>query len=324
MSRLPIGVIGVGALGRHHARHLAASPLAHLVGVHDIDPEQGHRVADACGTTYFPDAASLLKRVEAVTIAVPTAAHAEVGLRALAEGRAVLMEKPLAATLAEADALVELADRKGVLLQVGHVERYNRAIRAARPLLEDPRYLESDRLAPFQVRGTDVAVVLDLMIHDLDLILSLTGGVAVSEVRASGVAVLSAHLDMANARVEFANGAVANVTASRVARERVRHLRIFQPNGYISLDLAAGQGKFLRLRDGWRESGGSTLAEIAEQVPLDAPEADALALELGAFVDAIRGGGTGNVSGAEGRAALALALAVTEAVQRRSPATLIR
>ena len=323
MSRLPIGVIGVGALGRHHARHLAASPLATLVGVHDIDHEQGRRVAEACGTRFFPDPETLLAEVEAVTIAVPTPAHAEVGLLALGAGRAVLMEKPLAASLEEADALVACAERRGVPLQVGHVERYNRAVRAARPLLQDPRYLESDRLAPFQVRGTDVAVVLDLMIHDLDLILYLTGGAPVSEVRASGVAVLSPHLDMANARVEFASGAVANVTASRVARDRVRHLRIFQPNGYFSLDLGAGQGKFLRLRDGWREAGGSTLQEIAEQVPLEAPDADALLLELESFIGAVHGGTDGIVSGAEGRAALALALAVTEAIQRRSPATLI-
>jgi len=320
MVRLPVGVIGVGALGRHHARHLAASGNATLVGVHDIDAVQGRAVAQDCGTRFFPDAEALLAAVEAVTVAVPTPAHAEVGLRALARGRAVLMEKPLAASLAEADALVAASARRGVPLQVGHVERYNRAVRAALPFLEDPRYLESDRLAPFQTRGTDVAVVLDLMIHDLDLILHLTGGAPVSDVRASGVAVLSPHLDMANARVEFATGAVANVTASRVARERVRHLRIFQSNGYFSLDLGAGQGKFMRLREGWRESGGNSLAEIMELIPLDAPAADALALELESFISAVRGEPGAIVSAAEGRAALALALTVTEAIQRPSAA----
>ena len=222
-------------------------------------------------------------------MAVPTPVHAEVGLQALEGGRAVLMEKPLAVSMAEADALVGASERRGVPLQVGHVERYNRAVRAARPFLEDPRFLESDRLAPFQSRGTDVAVVLDLMIHDLDLILHLTGGAPVSDLRASGVAVLSPHLDMANARVEFASGAVANVTASRVARDRVRHLRIFQPNGYFSLDLGAGTGKFMRLREGWRESGGNSLHEIVEQISLEAPAADALALELESFIRAVRG-----------------------------------
>lgn len=320
MARLPVGVIGVGALGRHHARHLAASATATLVGVHDIDVAQGRAVADACGTRFFPDADRLLAAVEAVTVAVPTPAHAEVGLRALEGGRAVLMEKPLAVSLAEADALVGASERRGVPLQVGHVERYNRAVRAARPFLEDPRFLESDRLAPFQSRGTDVAVVLDLMIHDLDLILHLTGGAPVSDLRASGVAVLSPHLDMANARVEFATGTVANVTASRVARERVRHLRIFQSSGYFSLDLGAGEGKFMRLREGWREAGGNSLAEIVEQIPLEAPDADALALELESFISAVRGEPGPVVSGAEGRAALALALAVTEAIQRRPAA----
>lgn len=321
MARLPVGVIGVGALGKHHARHLAASSQASLVGVHDSDAARGRSVAEACGVPFYPDLDALLSAVEAVTVAVPTPAHAGVGLHALGRGRAVLMEKPLATSLAEADALVSEAERRGVPLQVGHVERFNRALRAARPHLEEPRYLESDRLAPFQLRGTDVAVVLDLMIHDLDLILHLTGGAAVRDVRASGVAVLSPHLDMANARVEFDSGAVANVTASRMARERLRRLRIFQSNGYLSLDLGAGSGEFMRLREGWREAGGNRLEEIVERVVLDAPEADALALELESFVQAVRGGTETVVTGAEGRAALALALRVTEAVQAPSAAS---
>ncbi len=316
MAALPVGVIGVGALGKHHARHLAAAEDARLVGVHDADPDRGREVAESCGTRFYGDLDALLRDTEAVSIAVPTPLHAEIGLRALASGHAVLMEKPLAATLLEADALVDEARRRGVPLVVGHVERFNRAIRAARPYLNDPRYLESDRLAPFQPRGTDVAVVLDLMIHDLDLILHLTGGSAPVDVRASGVAVLSPHLDMANARVEFPTGAVANVTASRMARERVRRLRIFQPDGYLSLDLGDGTGDFMRLRDGWRESGGQRLEEIVERVVLTAPEADALGLELASFVRVAGGHEESVVTGAEGRAALALALEVTEAVRR--------
>ncbi|HEU5217307.1 MAG TPA: Gfo/Idh/MocA family oxidoreductase [Gemmatimonadales bacterium] len=316
MAALPVGVIGVGALGRHHARHLAQAANARLVGVHDLDPVRGRQVAEGCGVRFYDDLDALLSAVEAVSVAVPTPAHAEVGIRALARGRAVLMEKPLAASLEEADALLEAASRSGVPLVVGHVERFNRAVRAARPYLGDPRYLESDRLAPFQPRGTDVAVVLDLMIHDLDLILHLTGGSAPVDVRASGIAVLSAHLDMANARVEFPTGAVANVTASRMARERVRRLRIFQPDGYLSLDLGDGTGEFMRLRDGWRESGGQRLEEIVERVILTAPDADALALELASFVRVAGGAAESVVTGVEGRAALALALEVTEAVQR--------
>jgi predicted dehydrogenase len=314
-TRLPVGVVGVGALGRHHARHLAALEGAELVGVYDADGDRAGAVAAEVGTAAFTDLDALLGRIEAVTVAVPTPAHAAVGLHALGRGVAVLMEKPLASTLAEADALIAAAARGGVQLQVGHIERYNRAVRAAEPYLHGPRYIESQRLAPFQPRGTDVAVILDLMIHDLDLVLHLTGGGAATEVRASGLSVLSPHLDLANARVEFANGAVALATASRVSRERVRRLRLFQPNGYISLDLAGGGGEFMRLREGWRPGTGAELADVVERVELEAPAADALALELGSFVHAVRGERDVVVRGEEGRAALALALQVADAIR---------
>jgi predicted dehydrogenase len=315
MQPVPVGVIGVGALGRHHARHLAAFPEARLIGVHDIDRGRGGAVAQTVGTTFYSDLDRLLADVEAVTVAVPTAVHAEVGLQAIDRGRAVLMEKPLATSLSEADALIAAAARRGVPLQVGHVERFNRAVRAARPYLGEVRYFESTRLAPFQPRGTDVAVLLDLMIHDLDLVLHLSRDSAISDVRASGTTVLTPHLDIANARVEFAGGAVANITASRVARERVRRLRLFQSNGYFSLDLAAGTGVFMRLRQS-RPSAPNSLEDLVEVVPLAAPESDALGEELASFVRSVRGRPEAVVSGAEGRAALALALRVGEAVAR--------
>jgi len=320
-ARLPVGVVGVGALGIHHARHLASIAEVELVGVYDAAPARATQVANQVGTTAYRDLDRLLSKVKAVTIAVPTPAHAEVGLLALERGIAVLMEKPLAATVAEADRLIAAAERRGVPLHVGHIERFNPAIRAASPYLDHPRYIESNRLAPFQPRGTDVAVILDLMIHDLDLILHLTGGAEAVEVRASGVAVLSPHLDMANARVEFANGAVANVTASRMARERVRKLRIFQPTGYLTLDLAAGHGEFIRLKRDWRPGQGTRLEEIAERIALVAPEADALELELRSFVSTVLGEPATVVTGREGRAALALALQVAEAVAQ-SPVSL--
>jgi predicted dehydrogenase len=316
-TRLPVGVIGVGALGQHHARHLARLDDVRLVGVYDVDPARSAKIAGEQGTTAFDDVADLLAQVEAVTVAVPTPAHAEVGIRALGQGVPVLMEKPLAATLEEADSLIAAAKRQRVQLQVGHIERYNRALRAAEPYLDGPRYIESLRLASFQPRGTDVAVVLDLMIHDLDLVLHLTGSEA-TEVRASGLPVLSSHLDIANARVEFANGAVALATASRVARERIRRLRLFQPNGYFSLDLATGGGEFMRVRNGWQPGTGRELADVVERIVLEAPEADALALELQSFVHAVRGQREVVVRGEEGRAALALALRVSDAV-RTSP-----
>jgi predicted dehydrogenase len=314
---LPVGVIGVGALGRHHARHLADMPGARLVGVSDRNPERAREVAAELGTRAL-ELDRLLEEAEAVTIAVPTAAHAEVGLHALARGVPVLMEKPLAATLAEADRLLAAAEAGGLQLQVGHIERYNRALRAAEPYLDGPRYIESQRLAPFQPRGTDVAVVLDLMIHDLDLVLHLTGGADATEVRASGLSVLSSHLDIANARVEFPNGAVALATASRVSRERIRRLRLFQPSGYFSLDLASGGGEFMRLRNDWRPGSGTQLSDVVERIVLEAPEADALRLELQSFVHAVRGDREVVVGGEEGRAALALAFRVADAV-RTSP-----
>ena len=312
---LPIGVVGIGALGRHHARHLASLDEATLVGVYDTDLDRGRAVAEELGTRAFPGLDALLDCVEAVTVAVPTPAHAAVGLRALERGVPVLMEKPLAATVEEADTLIGAAERGGLQLQVGHIERYNRALRAAEPYLNGPRYIESLRLAPFQPRGTDVAVVLDLMIHDLDLVLHLTGGAEATEVRASGLALLSSHLDLANARVEFANGAVALATASRVSRERIRRLRLFQPNGYLSLDLASGAGEFMRVRGDWRPGTGQALSDVVERIELQAPEADALRLELRSFVHAVRGGREVVVSGVEGRAALALALRVADAVR---------
>ncbi len=318
-ARLPVGVVGVGALGRHHARHLATMDDTRLVGVFDIDLATGRAVAAELGTTATRSLDELLRQVEAVSIAVPTTDHAVVGLEVMRHGIPVFIEKPLAATLDEADDLVDAADAAGVQLQVGHIERFNRAIRAATPYLDGPLYLESHRVAPFQLRGTDVAVVLDLMIHDLDLMLHLTGGAEALEVRASGIAVLSPHLDIVNARVEFANGAAANATASRLARDRVRRLRLFQPSGYLSLDLAAGSGTFMRVRADWRPGNGIRLEDVVEHVPLEAPEADALRLELESFVHAVRGDRQAVVTGHEGRQALALATQVAEAVER-SPA----
>jgi predicted dehydrogenase len=309
-------VIGTGALGRHHARHLATLEGVDLVGVADTDPVAGERVATEVGTRYFADTDDLLARVRAVSVAVPTSVHQAVGRQALGRGVAVLMEKPLTATLEEADDLVALAEAEALPLAVGHIERFNRAVRAAGPFLDGPRFAEAERVAPFTVRGTDVPVVLDLMIHDLDLVLHLFGGREASEVRAVGVPVLSPHVDIANAWVEFGGGAVANVTTSRLGLKRERKLRLVQPSGYFSLDLAAGTGVYFRLRKGWTPGGGTALEEAVEMVPLEAPEGDALRMELEAFVGAVRGEGRVAVSGAEGRAALALALRVTEAVRR--------
>ncbi len=316
---LPVGVAGVGSLGQHHARLYAALPGSRLVGVFDVVPQRAAEVAGRYGARAYSSLAALLGDVEAVSVVVPTAAHHEVGLEALARGRHVLVEKPIAATLEQARELVAAAARAGVLLQTGHVERFNRALRAAAPYLSSPRFIESDRVAPFAARGSDVAVILDLMIHDLDLVLSLVKEPVV-DVRASGIGVVTPSVDIATARIEFASGAVANLTASRLARERVRKLRIFQPSGYFSLDLAAGKGEHLRLKpDAARAlaEGATDLARLVDRVVLKAPDAEPLALELANFVHAVRGTEPPAVTGEDGLSALALAFRVMEAVGRQ-------
>ena len=316
MSSRPVrvGVIGTGALGYHHARLLRRLAGAELVGIYDLDPDRAAHVARELDTTAFATLDELLERIEAASVVVPTPAHTAVGVEVLKRGIAALIEKPLADTVSGAEQLVRRATAAGVVLQVGHVERFNRAVRAAGPYLDEPRFLQIERLAPFQPRGTDVAVTLDLMIHDLDLVLELVGA-EVTEVRATGVPVLTPHVDIANARVEFANGAVANITASRVSRERTRRLRIFQPTGYFSLDLAQGGGHFYRLKPGWQDMGAKRLEDIVEHVKLEAPEAEPLRLELESFVRAVRGESEVVVSGAAGLQALQLATRVAEAVQ---------
>ena len=321
LGTLRVGVVGTGALGFHHARLLRRMPGVEFAGIYDVNPARAAEVARELETVAHPGLEALLARVDAVSIAVPTSVHTEVGLVVLEHGLPALIEKPLADSLAGAERLVAAAARAGVVLQVGHVERFNRAVRAAAPYLDAPRFLQTERLAPFQPRGTDVAVILDLMIHDLDLILELVRA-EVKEVRATGIPVLTPHVDIANARVEFANGAVALVTASRISRERTRKLRIFQGSGYFSLDLAKGSGHFYRLKQGWQAMGAQRIEDIADHVSLTAPEAEPLKLELESFLQAVRGESEVVVSGAAGAQALALAWRVAEAVQASPLATL--
>ena len=325
MSDAPVrvGVIGTGALGYHHARLLRRMPGAEFAGIYEKNPERAAQVAKELETVAHPSLEALLDRVDAVSVVVPTSVHTEVGLAVLSRGLAALIEKPLSDTVAGAEALVRKAAEHGAILQVGHVERFNRAVRAAAPYLDEPRFLQTERLAPFQPRGTDVAVILDLMIHDLDLVLELVSA-EVHEVRATGVAVLTPHVDIANARVEFTNGAVALVTASRISRDRTRKLRIFQPTGYFSLDLAAGGGHFYRLKENWQALGAKKIEEIVEPQRLEAPEAEPLKLELESFLQAVRGAGDVVVSGAAGLQALQLAFRVADAIQASPLAALSR
>jgi predicted dehydrogenase len=317
------GVIGAGGLGQHHIRHLRDLPGSAFAGFHDTSPVRAAAIASELGVPAFADLDSLLDVVDAVTIVVPTPAHFEVAQRVLGRGIHALIEKPLAATLEEADAMLATARAHGALVQTGHIERFNRAIRAALPYVDSPRFIESDRLAPFNPRGADVAVVLDLMIHDIDLVHTLVRGNATS-VAAVGVPVLTPFVDMANARLTFESGAVANITASRVSRERMRKIRIFQQSGYLSLDLGAGNGEFHRLRSDVDVMSLATaplaMEQFVERIPLEADEGDALRLELESFLAAVRGEGVVPVSGEAGREALAVALRIVADIERTMPA----
>jgi predicted dehydrogenase len=317
-----IGVIGAGALGYHHVRLLRDVSDASLVGFHDARPERAQQVANELNVRAFDSVDSLVDACDALTIAVPTPAHFTVARLALEKGRHLLIEKPLAASLAEADELLSIATRTGALIQTGHVERFNRAVRAALPFVEAPRFIDSDRLAPFNPRGSDVAVVLDLMIHDIDLVLTLVGS-HVADVAAVGVPVLTPFVDIANARIAFESGVVANITSSRVSRERMRKVRIFQQSGYLSLDLAAGDGEFYRLRGdvdlASLAKGPLALEAFVERIPLEATEGEPLRLEFESFVAAVRGEQPVVVSGENGRDALAVALRIVREIERTLP-----
>jgi predicted dehydrogenase len=322
VDRVRIGVVGVGALGFHHARILAGLTDVEMAGIHDIDDARAAHVGTELDVPVHGDLDGLVDAADALVVAVPTTDHESVATVALAAGRAVLVEKPLAPSLESADRILEAAEKGGTFVQTGHVERFNQAVLAAERYLDRPLFVESHRMAPFTPRSTDVAVVLDLMIHDVDLVMSLVG-TPLEEVAASGVRVLTPNVDIANARLSFRGGAVANLTASRISTERMRKLRLFQPSGYLSLNLAEGNGEFLRLKRDLGEiqteaSTGSSaldLASIVERIPLRGDGAEPLRRELENFRDAVRGQGLPAVSGQDGRAALALALAIEERIE---------
>ncbi|MGI8547985.1 MAG: Gfo/Idh/MocA family oxidoreductase [Gemmatimonadaceae bacterium] len=319
-----VGVVGAGGLGYHHIRILREMPEFRLSGFVESRAERAAEVSRELEVPAYADLRTLLDDVDAITIVVPTPAHFEVARAALERGKHVLIEKPITTTLEDADALLNIAQRTGALIQTGHVERFNRAVRAALPYVQHPRFIESDRLAPFSVRGSEVAVVLDLMIHDIDLVLTLVDSQPAT-IAAVGVPVLTPTADIANARVTFDSGAVANITASRISRERVRKVRIFQPSGYLSLDLATGTGEFYRLKNpaelGMLVPNGviPDLTELVERIALDAPEAEPLRLEFESFAAGVRGDAPVVVSGSDGRRALAMALGIVTEIERNGP-----
>ncbi len=298
-----VAVVGVGALGEHHARIYAESPLAELTAVVDILPERASQVAARHGCRALTDYREAFDLAEAVSVAVPTVLHGEVGCQFLRRGVHTLVEKPIADSLPAADALIQAQADGGAILRVGHSERFNPAVAAVAGFVGHPRFFEAHRLGVFVPRSLDIDVVLDLMIHDLDLILHWVGQ-PIAEIRAVGVPVLTPRVDIANARIEFAGGCVANVTASRVSAEKIRKLRFFQPSDYVSIDFQTQEVQMYSLMQG---DAGRRIAKRDLEIPRQQP----LKLELESFLGEVRDGGQGvpsGCSGVEGKAALALAL----------------
>jgi predicted dehydrogenase len=305
-----VGVVGVGYLGRFHGEKYVALPEAELVGVADVDPRRAQEVAGALNTQAFTDYRQLLPLVEAVSVAVPTTQHYPVVKDCLEQGCQVLVEKPLATTVAEADDLVRRAREKGRLLMVGHLERFNSAMEELKRRATLPKFIESHRLSFYKERGTDVDVVLDLMIHDLDHILSLVPS-PVAEIRAAGISVLSDNIDLANVRLEFADGCIANLTASRMSFKSMRKFRLFQPEAYLAVDFEARE-----LTAACRQPGAmGPLPGVALETKRY-PQEDVLLKEIVNFIAAVQNRETPRVTGEDGRNALNLAMEINAAMRK--------
>lgn len=307
MEQVRAAVIGVGYLGRFHAQKYRDHADASLVGVVDASPERAAEVAAEVGCPAFADYRQLFGRVDLVSIAVPTQHHFAVARDCLNNGIHVLLEKPITTTVAEADELIRLAKERSLVLQVGHLERFNPAVRALQGVLSNPLFIESHRLAPFKPRGTDVNVVLDLMIHDIDILLSLVRHPIVN-VNSVGLPVLSEEVDIANARLQFANGCVANVTASRVSRETLRKIRIFQQDAYIAIDY---QNRSIAI---YRRQPGANLIPGLPDIVVEErsfAQGDPLRDEIEAFIAAVRNGTPPVVSGEDGKCALEVAMQIS-------------
>ena len=309
-ERLKVGVIGVGYLGRFHAQKYAGLPETELMGVADLNRERAETVAQELNTRAYQDYRELLPLISALSVAVPTSAHFAVVRDALTAGCQVLVEKPLTVTVAEADDLVALARERGSILMVGHLERFNSAMEELKRRVSRPRFIESHRLGFFKERGTDVDVVLDLMIHDLDHVLNLVPA-EVREIRAAGISVLTDQVDLANARLEFADGCIANLTASRMSFKSMRKFRLFQSDAYLAVDFENRE-----LTAAFRKEGAlGPLPGVALETKRY-PQEDILLKEIVAFVEAVRNGREPPVSGQAGRAALALALEINATMKK--------
>ncbi|MCS7052431.1 MAG: Gfo/Idh/MocA family oxidoreductase [Ignavibacterium sp.] len=316
MDKLKVGVIGVGHLGKLHTKMFSLLENCQLVGVFDSDLEKSKSVAEEFKTISFSELSELLSQTNAVSIAATTSAHFELAMKAIEFNNHIFIEKPITATIDEAEKLVEFAEKKNLNIQVGHIERFNPGLLAIESYIKEPKFIQSDRLAPFNPRGTDVAVVLDLMIHDIDIILSLVKSKVV-DVVANGVEVVSDNIDIANARIEFENGAVANVTASRISQKRMRKMRIFQKDSYLSLDFNTGASEIYNLipLNSETPENAMVIGEIGigdkkKRLIFEQPDkvdVNALQYELQLFVNSIIENKKPVVSGYDGLRALRIA-----------------
>lgn len=324
MQKVKVGVIGVGHLGEHHARIYSEFPQAELIGIYDIDLEKARAKAEKYKIKHFDGLDHLLQKVEAVSLVVPTSSHYEVAKKVLNQGIHILIEKPITETVEQAEELIQIAKMKNLTLQVGHIERFNPALKAIENIKLEPKFIESHRLSSFQQRGTDVAVILDLMIHDLDLILYLVKD-KIKSLEASAVSVITETEDIANARITFERGCVANITASRISAKPMRKLRIFQKNSYLSLDLLEKSAEIYSLVDAENlksytektavgqipvEKTGKTIVYQKPQIKKE----DMLTSELSSFLHAVNTKTPPFVTGEQAKEALELALRIkTEA-----------
>ncbi|NUO78430.1 Gfo/Idh/MocA family oxidoreductase [candidate division KSB1 bacterium] len=328
MENLHVGVVGVGRLGGLHAKLYREISGAAFAGVYDSDAQRAQTVAQEHGVKAFASFEELLAACAAVNIVVPTSSHFELARQALLAKRHVFIEKPITTTVEDARELIALAQAQSRVLQVGHIERFNAALRALQNFPLAPKFIESHRMASFDPRGTDVAVVLDLMIHDIDIILSLVKS-PLTRVDANGVAVVSLEPDIANARLQFANGCVANVTASRISQKKMRKMRLFQRDAYVSIDFLQGLSEVFRLVTPEEASGRFSFPVVLGKLEqgarprhilyekLDAPEGNALKMELESFVAAIQNHTPPPVTGEDGLRALEVATAITEIIKRQ-------
>lgn len=310
-----VGVIGVGHLGQHHVKHFSTIPNVNLVGIYDIDSIRAKEIAKQYNAKTFDSLHKLLSTCDALSIVTPTPQHAEVAEMCIKHGKHVFIEKPITKTVAEADKLLSLKQKNGTIIQVGHIERLNPALLALKDFELKPKFIEVQRLAPYTVRGTEVPVVLDLMIHDIDIILSLVNS-PVKNIRASGVSIMTNSVDIANARIRFENGTVANLTSSRIAQNKVRKLKFFQRDMYVTIDFLLGLTEVYRAID-----SGTKVSNTLITAPLDqdgnhrtiiyekpsVEQVDALRLELINFIQSIRGESKPIVDGKAGRDALEVA-----------------